>query len=124
MAVFKKHSFWAVLTMTAVCTLVAGCQHTTHKASVLAASDQPNAAAQDNNSSSLPSSLPEYTKGLGYRMTWAKTESSFVTAPQEIKDQAMALCREKGFVRAFMRKISFDSHSAVGFFDCTGTSSN
>lgn len=67
---------------------------------------------------------PEYIDGLGYHMTWEKTDASLVMAPQDIKDEVLALCQEKGFVRFFMRKISFSTHQAEGYFDCTGANSN
>lgn len=67
---------------------------------------------------------PEYVDGLGFFMTWEKTDASLITAPQAIKDEVLALCQERGFVRFFMRKLLFTTDQAEGYFDCTGASSN
>ena len=67
---------------------------------------------------------PNYIPGLGYRLVWSKTDASVVSAPQAIKEEALALCQDKGYVRTFMRSLSFTTEEAVGYFDCTGGSSN
>lgn len=67
---------------------------------------------------------PEYVEDLGYKLNWAKTDDDFITAPKEIKDQALALCQQDGFVRVYMRSISFDDQAATGYFSCTGDSGN
>ena len=67
---------------------------------------------------------PQYVEGLGYRMTWEKTDASLVTAPKEIKEEVLALCQERGFIRSFMRQIAFSTDQAEAYFDCTGANSN
>ena len=99
---------------------VSACQSTgAHKASINTATVQSEDTAPE-----VVETGPEYVEGLGYRMTWEKTDSSLVTAPQEIKEEALALCQEKGFVRSFMRQIAFSTDQAEAYFGCTGANSN
>ena len=99
---------------------VSACQSTgAQKASINAAASQSEDTAPE-----VVETDPEYVEGLGYRMTWEKTDSSLVTAPQEIKEEALALCQEKGFVRSFMRQIAFSTDQAEAYFGCTGANSN
>ena len=99
---------------------VSACQSTgAQKASINAATVQ-----SEDTTTEVVETGPEYVEGLGYRMTWEKTDVSLVTAPKEIKDEAMALCQERGFVRSFMRQIAFSTDQAEAYFDCTGATSN
>lgn len=99
---------------------VSACQSTvTQKTSIDAA-----ATVGEDTAPEVVETGPEYVEGLGFRMTWAKTDASLVTAPQDIKNEALALCQEKGFVRSFMRQIAFSTDKAEAFFGCTGASSN
>ena len=99
---------------------VSACQSTgTQKASINAAAVQ----SEDTPPEAVETG-PEYVEGLGYRMTWEKTDASLVTAPKEIKEEVLALCQERGFIRSFMRQIAFSTDQAEAYFDCTGANSN
>ena len=99
---------------------VSACQSTgAQKASINAAAVQ-----SEETPPEAVETGPEYVEGLGYRMTWEKTDASLVTAPQDIKDEALALCQERGFIRSFMRQIAFSTDQAEAYFDCTGANSN
>ena len=99
---------------------VSACQSTgAQKASINAAAVQSEDIAPE-----VIETDPEYVEGLGYRMTWEKTDDSLVTAPQEIKDEVLALCQERGFIRSYMRQIAFSTDQAEAYFDCTGANSN
>ena len=99
---------------------VSACQSTgAHKAGINA-----TAVQSEDTAPEVVETGPEYVEGLGFRMTWEKTDASLVTAPIEIKEEALALCQEKGFVRSFMRQIAFSTDQAEAYFGCTGANSN
>lgn len=96
------------------------CQSTgAEKASINAAAFQ-----SEDTTPEVVETGPEYVEGLGFRMTWEKTDASLITVPQDIKDEALALCQETGYVRSFMRQIAFSTTQAEAYFGCTGALSN
>lgn len=99
---------------------VSACQ----SASVSKTGVSASATVSEDTSAEPVDTGPRYVEGLGYRMTWTKTDASLVTAPQEIKDEALAICQEKGYVRSYMRQIAFSTDEAEAYFDCTGANSN
>ena len=53
--------------------------------------------------------------------SWNTNYSAMLSAPMDIREQALAACVERGFDRAFMRSIAINEDQAMAYFSCRGS---
>ena len=67
---------------------------------------------------------PEYIDGLGYKFNWDNGNAALLSAPSEIKNEALGICMEQGYTTTYMSSVSFSSGLVTGYFNCRGTGGN
>ena len=53
--------------------------------------------------------------------SWNTNYSAMLSAPMDIREQALAACVERGFDRAFMQSIAINEDQATAYFSCRGS---
>ena len=94
-----------IIYITAAVIVLSGCpsQQATHNAGEAAA---PQATA--------PSMAP-------MRYSWNTNYSAMLSPPLNIREKALAACKQRGFDRAFMQSIAIDEDQATAYFSCRGS---
>ena len=67
---------------------------------------------------------PEYIDGMGYKFNWDNGNAALLSAPSEIKNEALGICMEQGYTTTYMSSVSFSSGLVTGYFNCRGTGGN
>ena len=100
----RKVVFKIIYIMAAVAVL-SGCssQQAPHNAGEVAA---PQATA--------PSIAP-------MQYSWNTNYSAMLSPPLDIREKALAACKQRGFDRAYMQLIAIDEDQATAHFSCRGS---
>ena len=53
--------------------------------------------------------------------SWDTNYSAMLTPPIEIREKALAACKQRGFDRALMKSISLNENLATANFSCRGS---
>ena len=53
--------------------------------------------------------------------SWNTNYSSMLSPPFDIREKALAACKQRGFDRAFMQSIAIDEDQATAYFSCRGS---
>ena len=53
--------------------------------------------------------------------SWNTNYSAMLTPPLEIREKALAACKQRGFDRALMKSISLNENLATANFSCRGS---
>ena len=53
--------------------------------------------------------------------SWNTNYSAMLSPPFDIREKALAACKQRGFDRAFMQSIAIDEDQATAYFSCRGS---
>ena len=53
--------------------------------------------------------------------SWNTNYSAMLSPPFDIREKALAACKQRGFDRAFMQSIAIDEDQATAYFYCRGS---
>jgi len=55
------------------------------------------------------------------KYSWNTNYSAMLSPPFDIREKALAACKQRGFDRAFMQSIAIDEDQATAYFSCRGS---
>ena len=55
------------------------------------------------------------------KYSWNSNYSAMLSPPLDIREKALAACRQRGFDRAYMQSISIFEDQATAYFSCRGS---
>ena len=53
--------------------------------------------------------------------SWNTNYSAMLSPPLDIREKALAACKQRGFDRAYMQSIAIDEDQATAYFSCRGS---
>ena len=55
------------------------------------------------------------------KYSWNTDYSAMLSPPFDIREKALAACKQRGFDRAYMQSIAIDEDQATAYFSCRGS---
>ena len=55
------------------------------------------------------------------KYSWNTNYSAMLSPPLDIREKALAACKQRGFDRAYMQSIAIDEDQATAYFSCRGS---
>ena len=76
-------------------------------------------ATRNAGEAATPQATAPFMAPMQY--SWNTNYSAMLSPPFDIREKALAACKQRGFDRAFMQSIAIDEDQATAHFSCRGS---